>query len=77
MLLDVSVLSPNEVLFEGKAKSVILPGEDGVFEVLPFHKRIVSRLVSGTVIVDDREIRVERGIAKMDQNVLTVIVEES
>ncbi|MDD4938735.1 MAG: hypothetical protein PHI60_01060 [Candidatus Omnitrophica bacterium] len=76
MLLDVSVLSPQEVIFEGKAKSVVLPGEIGVFEVLPYHKRILSRLLSGDVVIDGQKITIKRGIAKVDQNKVTVIVEE-
>ena len=75
MLLDVSILNPKEVVFEGKAKSVILPGEQGVFEVLPFHKRILSRLISGTLVVDEKSFTIQRGIAKIDQNKVTIIIE--
>ena len=75
ILLDVSVLNPKEIVFEGKAKSVMLPGEQGVFEVLPFHKRLLSRLISGTIIIDEKNFPVRRGIAKVDQNKVTVIVE--
>ena len=76
MLLNVSVLSPEEIVFEGKAKSIIVPGEQGVFEVLPFHKRILSRLISGKVLVDDRSFTVKRGIIKADLNKVTIIIEE-
>ena len=76
MLLDVSILSPKEVIFEGKAKSVILPGEQGVFEILPFHKRLLSRLISGTLIIDENRFSIVRGIVKVSQNRVTVIIEE-
>ena len=76
MFLDVTVLSPIEVISEGKAKSIILPGEEGVFEVLPFHKRILSRLISGTVFIDEQSLPIRRGIVKVNQNKVTVIVEE-
>lgn len=76
MLLNVLILNPIKVIFEGKAKSVILPGEEGVFEILPFHKRILSRLVSGRIILDQQAIPIRRGIAKADQNVVTIILEE-
>lgn len=77
MLLDISVLSPKEVIFEGKAKSVILPGEQGVFEVLPFHKRLLSRLISGTLLIDEESFPIRRGIVKVEQNRVTIIVEEA
>lgn len=76
MLLDVSIISPTEVIFEGKAKSVILPGEQGVFEVLPFCRRILSILVCGKIIIDDKELPIRRGIVKAELNRLTVIIEQ-
>lgn len=75
MLLDVSVVNPHKVMYEGQARSVILPGEEGVFEVLPLHHRIVSRLVTGTVFIDDKGFAVKRGIAGVDLNKVTIIVE--
>jgi F0F1-type ATP synthase epsilon subunit len=73
--LDVTVLTPKEVLFEGKASSVILPGEQGVFEVLPFHKRLMSRLITGFIFVDEKSLAISRGIVKINQNKVLVVVE--
>lgn len=75
MLLDVSVLSPKEVIYEGKAKSVTLPGEAGIFEVLVFHRPILSRLISGMLFIDEQGLLIQRGIAKVSQNKVMVIVE--
>jgi len=55
---------------------VMLPGEQGVFEVLPFHKRLITRLISGTLVIDGRDFPVKRGIAKVEQNKLLVVIEE-
>jgi F-type H+-transporting ATPase subunit epsilon len=74
--LDVLLLSPTEVIFEGKAKSIILPGEQGVFEILPFHKRLLSRLISGTLVIDDRNFFIKRGVVKVNQNSVAIIVED-
>jgi F-type H+-transporting ATPase subunit epsilon len=76
MALEVSILSPKEILFEGEAKSLIVPGEQGVFELLSFHKRILSRLISGTLVVDGQSIYIKRGVIKVNQNKVTVLVEE-
>ncbi|MGE5197132.1 MAG: hypothetical protein ACM3IL_01340 [Deltaproteobacteria bacterium] len=75
MFLDVCALSPQGVVFEGKAKSIILPGEQGVFEIQPFHKRILSRLISGIMFIDDRNFSIRRGIVKADLNKVTIILE--
>lgn len=76
MLLDVSILSPKEAIFEGKASSVILPGEEGVFEIAPLHKSIISRLLSGIIYVDEKKFSIRRGIIKASYNKITMIVEE-
>ncbi len=76
MVLDVTVLGPREIIFEGRAKSMIFPGEQGIFEVLPFHKRLLSRLMSGTLVIDEKVFPIRRGIVKVNQNQVTVIVEE-
>lgn len=76
MLLDVCILNPKEIIFEGKAQRVSLPGERGIFEVLPFHKRILSRLVCGTLLIDAQSIPIKRGIARVELNKVTVIVEQ-
>jgi F-type H+-transporting ATPase subunit epsilon len=77
MLLDVTILSPKEILFEGQAKSIIFPGEQGVFEVLAYHKPLLSRLISGIMLVDDKSFPIRRGIVKVNKNKVTVIVEQN
>ena len=76
MLLDVSILNLSRVVFEGQAGRVIVTGEEGVFEILPFHKRIISRLITGAVMVDQQSFPIRRGIIKADQNKITIILEE-
>lgn len=75
MRMDVVIMNPAEVIFEGQAGSIIVPGEQGVFELLPFHKPILSRILSGAVVVDGRTISMRRGIVKFDNNRATIIVE--
>ena len=75
MVLSALVLNPAETLFDGQARSITLPGEEGVFELLPYHKPIISRLISGTILVDDKSIPVRRGIVKFDNNKATIVVE--
>jgi len=76
MLLDVLILSPREIIFQGKANSVSVPGEQGVFEIRPFHKRIISRLLAGKLSIDEQSFSLHRGIVKVNQNHVTIILEE-
>lgn len=74
--LNVMVLSPERIIYEGKALSLILPGERGVFEVQAYHKRLLSRLLGGKVIVDGHAFPIRRGVAKVGLESTVVIVEE-
>jgi len=76
-MLKVSILTPNRILFEGEAWSVFLPGATGEFEVLEFHKSIVSLLRKGNIIIDgDKEIPIKKGAMRMSGNELVAIAEE-
>ena len=74
-VMDVTVLTPRRVLFNGKARNIILPGELGVFEVLPFHKSLLSRLISGILYIDEKGIAITRGVVKVYNNIVTIIIE--
>ena len=76
-LLEVLVVSPQRLIYQGRADRVVLPGEKGVFEVLPHHKRLLSRLLPGFLIVDTQAIQIKRGVAKVGLNQITILVEES
>ena len=75
-LLEVFIVTPREILFEGKAHSVVLPGEMGIFEVMINHKPLFTRLLAGEVIVDEeRSIPIRRGVAKVMSNRILAVVE--
>lgn len=75
MDLNITIINPTEVVFKGEAKSVILPGELGVFEVLPYHKSFMTRLLKGQVEVDGRTFEIERGAVKVENNNVVVVLE--
>ena len=73
--LSVMVTSPTQVLFRGQAQSVTCPGEQGTFEVLPLHRPLVSRLLQGAVVVDQRSFTIQRGVMRIANDIVTVVVE--
>ncbi len=75
-MISVTIMSTIKTIFKGEAESVILPGDTGVFEVMSYHKRMMSRLLKGIIDVDGQEFPIARGIAKVDQNHVTIVVEE-
>ena len=74
-MLNVTILSSHDVLFSGQAHHVVFPGEQGVFEVLPFHRPLVSRLLPGIILIDEQFVSIQRGVVKVESDSITAIVE--
>ena len=74
-MLKVILITPEKILFEGTAHGVIFPGERGTFEVGPFHRTLVSRLVPGAIVIDQRTFSIQRGIVKVEKDTVTSLVE--
>ena len=50
--MKLEIITPESNVFSGEAKSVSLPGLDGVFQVLNNHAPIISALKKGNLIVE-------------------------
>ena len=77
--LHVSIVSPEQILFEGEVESVSVPGEKGRFEVLKNHAPIISSLVRGTVSCSGAtpcEIDIKGGFIEVAHNRVSLCVEE-
>ena len=71
------IATSTKTLFEGDVKSIFLPGATGEFEVLEFHKPIMSLLKEGKIVIDwDKEIIIKRGAMRMSGDEFAAIVEE-
>jgi F0F1-type ATP synthase epsilon subunit len=64
-----------QVIFNGVANSVVLPGDYGEFEVLPFHWPVVSLLKKGEIIIDNMGFPISKGIARFTDEKLVALVE--
>lgn len=47
--MNIKILTPEHVVFEGEINSVLLPGKNGEFHIMKNHAGIVSSLVGGKV----------------------------
>jgi F-type H+-transporting ATPase subunit epsilon len=75
-MFEIVIYSPEKQVFQGKAKSAAFPGENGVFEILSYHKPLLSRLVSGNIIIDEKSFMIRCGIVGINRNKATVVIEE-
>ncbi|MES0488629.1 MAG: ATP synthase F1 subunit epsilon [Leptospirales bacterium] len=78
-MLTVSVISPEEILFEGKTSSVQLPGSDASFSVLAGHTNLIGELEPGMLIIkmDDSDMKyiIDGGFVEVKNDTLSVLVE--
>ncbi len=81
-LLDVEIVTPQRVLYTGKAISVTVPGTKSPFQVLFNHAPIVSTLELGMVrIVDEKEKKLlfatSPGFTEVRKNKVSILVEHA
>ncbi|MFH1191540.1 MAG: hypothetical protein V1670_05025 [Candidatus Omnitrophota bacterium] len=73
--MQVSILEPKKVIWEGQAKEVRLPAEDGEVCVLDFHQPFLIRLRKGMIRSDKARTAIKDGIAFLRGNKLILFVE--
>lgn len=77
--MRLSIITPEKELFNGKVKSVKVPGTAGQFEILNNHAPIVSSLQKGEVrvVTDKGETQafpIEQGFVEVLKNEVSVLV---
>ena len=79
--LQVSVISPEQVLFEGTATSVTAPAFDGEMGILPMHAPLMTLLGTGTLQVQANDglkrFRVSGGFLQVVDDTVRVVTEEA
>lgn len=57
--MNIKILTPELVVFEGEVESILLPGELGEFHIMNDHTPVVSSLRAGKVKLVTKEIENE------------------
>ena len=73
--MQVSILEPKKIVWEGRAKEVRLPAEDGEVCVLDFHQPFLIRLRKGVIRSDQESTAIKDGLAFLSSNNLILFVE--
>jgi F-type H+-transporting ATPase subunit epsilon len=79
--MKVSVVSPEHVLFEGDATSVVVPAYDGLMGILPRHAPMLALLGHGLLTVKTadghEQFRVAGGFVQVRANVVRIVAERA
>ena len=78
--MHVVIAKVDEVLFEGEARSITVPGTEGEMTVLGHHEPLISTLKPGTITVRiseqaiPREFPIDGGVLEVRADGATVIL---
>jgi F-type H+-transporting ATPase subunit epsilon len=78
--LKLSIVTPNGSIFDGDVSSVILPGIDGEFGIMPEHSSLVTTLDVGVIEIVNTDSKIDAiainwGHAKVDEASVSIIVD--
>ncbi len=78
MVLELNIVTPEGLVYEGVASSVVLPGSEGEFGVLPEHVRFLAPLQIGELTITPEGggqifAAVSGGFANVDGDKLIVL----
>ena len=79
MGLELKIVSPAKVEYQGMVEKVIVPGISGQFDILQDHAPIISSLSNGEVVYQDSDgehvLNVIRGFVEVRKNNVDICVE--
>lgn len=77
--LDMSLATPEGIVFRGEVESVRFPGAKGNFMVLPMHAPLISLLNAGKIIYTQEgktmDLMIQGGFVEIKKDVVTACVE--
>jgi F-type H+-transporting ATPase subunit epsilon len=78
--LNVRVVAPDRIVFEGEAASVVAPAWDGQVGILPGHAPMLALVGSGELLIDQvgggsEAFHVAGGALKVERNQVTLLTE--
>ena len=78
--MKLEIITPDKKLFDGLAKSVIVPGSEGLLGILNNHAPMIASLKKGVVKVTDENSQVSKfeikgGVVEVLKNNIIVLAE--
>jgi len=73
----ISIMTPEALLYQNEVESVFFTGDQGEYELLPYHYPVLGILQQSHIILNWREsVPIKFGIVKFFANDCIVLVEE-
>ena len=80
--LHLEIVTPQGQVFSDDVNSVVLPGSEGEFGVLPNHASLISLLKAGVIDIEDKNkkhdiVAINWGYAKIDEDKVTILADRA
>jgi F-type H+-transporting ATPase subunit epsilon len=73
----ISVMTPEALLYQDEVESAFFTGDQGEYELLPYHYPVLGILKQGNIIINWKEaVPIKFGVLKFFANDCIVLVEE-
>jgi len=77
--MQLTIITPDQEVFDGEVESATFPGSDGSFQVLRNHAPLVSSLGTGEIeyrgSAGEGTVTIEGGVVEVLNNTITVLAE--
>ncbi|MGI5828377.1 MAG: F0F1 ATP synthase subunit epsilon [Patescibacteria group bacterium] len=78
-ILDVLIVDPNKIVYEGKAVKIFAPAKIGETAFLPQHTPLYTELEPGNVVIEEVngnkvEQKIDGGVARIKNNTLKILI---
>ncbi len=78
--IQIEIVTPQGLIYEGSIKSATLPGSEGEFGILPHHASLVTLLKAGVIEITKEDDAIEMvainwGYVKVDENKVTILAD--
>lgn len=78
--MRLSIVSPEETLYEGEVKSVKMQGIDGKFQLLNNHAPLISALSKGEIKIEEesgeqKTFEINSGLVELSKNEIQILAQ--
>lgn len=78
-MIKLSILTPEQTIYEGGIKKAMMPGVLGDFQILQDHAPLVSTLTRGNIYYTDNDnnehtLPMNSGMVEVNNNKITVLI---
>ncbi|WP_462108157.1 ATP synthase F1 subunit epsilon [Campylobacter concisus] len=78
--LHLEIVTPQGQIFNDDVSSVVLPGSEGEFGILPNHASLISLLKAGIIDIEDKHkkhdvVAINWGYAKIDEGKVVILAD--